>query len=687
VVLDTGMDPPMRNTPQQHIAQSPVPLVAQQQLAEQLVDTAQTERVVVESDSARPVVEEVIVNEDSVGNDAGVVQLEQLETIVTNIEHNTNDNNVEEETGTITEEPGTTDENVRRSARQNKGRTSRYSEYTYLASNKKVRNRWANRRLADAPRRCERIYHISVKEGLKKYKGKALESILKELTQLVEKKVFSGVHWNSLNHRQRRKIIRSSMFLKEKFDANGLFQKLKSRLVALGNEQDKSIYEDISSPTAATQTVFIIAAIAAAESRHAVTLDIGGAYLNADMIEEVLMLISKELADILVKSNPQFKPYQREDGTIIVRLDKALYGCVESGKLWNMKITKQLISMGYKQNAYEECVFNRTENGVQCTIVLFVDDLKITCVDKSMIDNDVKILKECFQEITVHEGDNHSYLGMNFDYSERFRVKVTMKGYIDDMMSQYNVEGYATSPAAETLFQIDEESPALDAEQLAVFHSRVAKVLYLAKRVRIDCLCATIFLATRILNGTQQDWDKLDRLLRYINATREIGMVLEGSNIATIYAYVDASFGVHYDMKSHTGSLISLGKGAIHAKSNKQRLMTKSSTESELVGLSDTLPMVIWVRNFLLEQGYNVNPAIIYQDNMSTIAMAKKGKSTNERTRHINIRYFFVKDKIESEEVTIEYLQTDEMIADLLTKPLQGEKFRRLRNLALNWDM
>mmetsp|Transcript_18891 Transcript_18891/g.27102 ORF Transcript_18891/g.27102 Transcript_18891/m.27102 type:complete len:180 (+) Transcript_18891:74-613(+) len=142
-----------------------------------------------------------------------------------------------------------------------------------------------------------------------------------------------------------------------------------------------------------------------------------------------------------------------------------------------------------------------------------------------------------------------------------------------------------------------------------------------------------------------------------------------------------------YSWRPESGSLISLGKGAIHAKSNKQRLMTKSSTESELVGLSDTLPMVIWVRNFLLEQGYNVNPAIIYQDNMSTIAMAKKGKSTNERTRHINIRYFFVKDKIESEEVTIEYLQTDEMIADLLTKPLQGEKFRRLRNLALNWDM
>ena len=525
-----------------------------------------------------------------------------------------------------------------------------------------------------------------MKEGLRRHKQKARQSIIDELTQLCSKKVFSGVHWKDLTERQRRKIIRSSMFLKEKFDASGLFDKLKSRLVANGNGQDKTIYDDISSPTAMLQTVYLISAIAAAERRHVVTLDIGGAYLNADMIEEVLMWINKEIADILVEIYPSYKQFQREDGTMIVRLNKALYGCVESGKLWNEEITRQLVSMGFRQNPYDECLFNRTsDSGIQCTVVVFVDDLKFTCTDKAVIDEDVEKLRTKYKEITVHEGDVHSYLGMNFDYSVRDQVKITMKGYIDDLINLYDIQGFATSPADDSLFQIDPESPPLGSEQLAEFHSRVAKVLYLAKRVRADCLCATIFLATRIQNATNQDWLKLSRLLRYINATKDIGMILESDNIAQIYAYVDASFAVHSDMKSHTGSLISLGKGAIHAKSNKQRLMTKSSTESELVGLSDTIPVVIWLRNLLLEQGYNVNPAIMYQDNMSTITMAKKGKSTNERTRHINIRYFFAKDKIESGELKIEYLQTEDMIADLLTKPLQGEKFRRLRALALNW--
>ena len=129
-----------------------------------------------------------------------------------------------------------------------------------------------------------------------------------------------------------------------------------------------------------------------------------------------------------------------------------------------------------------------------------------------------------------------------------------------------------------------------------------------------------------------------------------------------------------------------MGKGAVHAKSSKQKLVSKSSTESELVALSDEASQVLWTRNFLLLQGHKMRPAKIYQDNMSTIALADKGRSTSERTRHINVRYFFTKDKVESGELMIEYLPTEEMVADLLTKPLQGELFRRLRSKLLNCD-
>ena len=102
------------------------------------------------------------------------------------------------------------------------------------------------------------------------------------------------------------------------------------------------------------------------------------------------------------------------------------------------------------------------------------------------------------------------------------------------------------------------------------------------------------------------------------------------------------------------------------------------------MALSDEASQVLWTRNFLELQGYKMKPAKIFQDNMSTVALADKGRSTSERTRHINVRYFFTKDKVESGELVIEYLPTEEMIADILTKPLQGAQFRRLRDQLLN---
>jgi hypothetical protein len=205
--------------------------------------------------------------------------------------------------------------------------------------------------------------------------------------------------------------------------------------------------------------------------------------------------------------------------------------------------------------------------------------------------------------------------------------------------------------------------------------------------VRPDILVSTIFLTTRVTNPTEDDWFKLERVLKYLNGTKEIGMILSANDIIQIFAYVDAAFGCHADYKGHTGGFISLGNGLVHVKSSKQKLVTKSSTESELVGLSDYASQVIWTYYFLQSQGYSLeDPAIIYQDNKSAIALINKGRSTSERTRHINIRYFFLKDRIESKEIKIEFLPTECMIADILTKPLQGELFRIQRNKLLNWN-
>ena len=178
---------------------------------------------------------------------------------------------------------------------------------------------------------------------------------------------------------------------------------------------------------------------------------------------------------------------------------------------------------------------------------------------------------------------------------------------------------------------------------------------------------------------------KLRRAIKYLRSTQDKGTILQPDTHLSVLAYVDASYGVHTDYKSHTGTVIGIGKGPVYTKSSSQKLNTKSSAEAELVGLSDSCGQVIWTRTFLLEQGYSVGPATIYQDNTAAIALVKNGQSNSHRTRHIAIRYFFIKDRVDNTEIRVEYMNTHDMLADILTKPLQGELFRRLRDQLLNW--
>ena len=127
-------------------------------------------------------------------------------------------------------------------------------------------------------------------------------------------------------------------------------------------------------------------------------------------------------------------------------------------------------------------------------------------------------------------------------------------------------------------------------------------------------------------------------------------------------------------------------EGPFLAKSTKQRLVTRSSTEAEIVAFSDNCSPVIWSRDFLIAQGYDMPPAKVYQDNMSSMALELRGASKSDKTRHVNIRYFWVKDRIDNNEISVEYKPTDEMIADVLTKPLQGKKFTDLRDKLLNYS-
>ena len=535
-------------------------------------------------------------------------------------------------------------------------------------------------------------FHMSLKKGMTKHGDAALSAIRKELTSIHKTGTLQGVDYSRLSPAIRSKAIRSMLLFKEKYYPNGEFEKLKARVVAGGDQQDRELYStsQTSSPTVATEVLMMVATIAAHEKRHVVTADVTSAFLRGKFDKDatpVIMRLDKELADVLVDIEPSYRKFQRDNGSVYCRLMRPLYGLVEAAKLWHDEITRTLLEEGFTQNPYDQCTYNRMYRGKQHTIVLHVDDMFCTCEDPRANKQIIKALEAKYDKIGVQEGLVHSYLGMTFDFSESGKVKVTQDGYVSELLASEDIRSAVKTPATDALFDIEEVSELLSKSDKEHFHSIVAKLLYLSKRTRPDIMVAVNFLTSRVLVATQQDREKLYRVLKYLYGTQKWGIVLESDdNLLLLRVFIDASYGVHSDGKSHTGLVLMMGKGVIICKSVKQKINTKSSTEAELVALSDSISMAIWCRNFLEAQGYKMPPASVFQDNQSTIAMVRAGKPTSDRTRHVNIRFFFVADREKSGEIAISYMPTKDMLADVLTKPLQGELFLKLRKELLNWE-
>jgi hypothetical protein len=304
----------------------------------------------------------------------------------------------------------------------------------------------------------------------------------------------------------------------------------------------------------------------------------------------------------------------------------------------------------------------------------------------------------------VNRGRKHKYLGMDLDYSTRGQCKVTMISYVDEILAAWKKadqspddDGFhaiapkcKTKPSAapENLFIVDEDCKKLDSVKAKAFHTIVAKALYVTKRARPDISVAIAFLTTRVRQPNTDDWAKLSHLVKYLFGTRELPLILGADGTGIVKWYVDASFAVHPNMRSHTGGAVTLGRGCPIVTSTKQKLNTRSSTESELVGVDDLMPSILWTRNFLEAQGYKIHENVLYQDNKSSILLEKNGRaSSSKRTRHIAIRYFFVTDRIAKGELSVEWCPTARMIADFMTKPLQGATFRKFRDIIMGSEM
>ena len=186
---------------------------------------------------------------------------------------------------------------------------------------------------------------------------------------------------------------------------------------------------------------------------------------------------------------------------------------------------------------------------------------------------------------------------------------------------------------------------------------------------------------------TTQDWNKLMHLLKYLNSTPNLGLCLQPDKDGKLrlQCYCDASFNVHEGAKSHAGIYITFGGGGVLCKSYKIKIVPKSVAEAELNTLSDATSLLVHDREFAIESQIidGKDEVIIHEDNEAAIHLIRNGRSTSDRTKHIALRHFFVKQFLDDGTFTLVHCPTENMIADILTKPLQGPQFFKLRALIL----
>ena len=507
-----------------------------------------------------------------------------------------------------------------------------------------------------------------------------------EVKQLVDLDIGDAVHEHQLSSEQRSSILRTFMFMKDKFDSNGNFTKYKGRLVADGSVQSRQqlseVYGSISSPIAALTSIMISLGIATSRGMYIETGDVDGAFLRGTLDDDTYIRLPPPMATKWISYRSSDSEFLNPKGELILKLKKSLYGCSQSPLVWHRNVDDYMKSIGFNSLPKDPCIYKKMDGDVLSIVIFYVDDYMIISDKEEIGKKYGDMIEEHYGQVTRKFGCTHDYIGICIERGGDL-TELSMFGYIDKILQALPATKHCSTPAGSNLFEI-KGGPLLTGDKAKVFYSVVYMLLYLAQRCRPDILLPTSFLTTRVTKATQDDFDKLQRVSNYLEPTKRLKMHIKGGETIDLICYVDASHAVHDDFKSHTGSIISINNRCIvNVKSTKQGLSTKSSTESELVAVSDALPQIIYVKEFVQELLGSQVPTTFMQDNTSTISLIKAGRPLSQSTRHINIRFFFVHQYHSDGSIDVVHCKTENMYSDGFTKPLQGVAFTKFKNYVL----
>lgn len=496
----------------------------------------------------------------------------------------------------------------------------------------------ANQMDEDIPQSYE---DIETKEEKQKWM-KAVEEEIKVLTE--------NQTWEIISKPKDAKLLDTKWVFTKKKIGNETIH--KARLVARGFQQQGN-FDDIYSPVLKLQTLRILLSIASHRNYHIHQMDVRGAFLYGRIDEQVYLTPPKGL---------KVKPGK------VLKLTRSLYGLKKSPRYWYEHFNRTIVEYGFKRSENDSCLFIKKD----LYLLVYVDDLLIMGNDLQEIVSVKKFLSERFKMKDMGS-DNILYLGIAINKVGN-KITIDQTEYLEKVLKKFGMaECNSTETPMDANFHYDDNKIDLAYEQNC--RSLIGSLMYATVGSRPD-LAASVYYLSRFQSKPNENlWKSLKRILRYVKGTIHYKLEYDkNEDSIPLVGYADADWARDQSRKSTSGYVFKIYDNTVIWRSTKQASITLSTTEAEFVALSEAAIEACWIRKLLEELEISVKPITIYEDNQSTIKATKN--YDQKRLKHMDIKYNFIKQKVEDKVINIEYINTQKQLADIFTKPLNKTLFK-----------
>ena len=495
------------------------------------------------------------------------------------------------------------------------------------------------------------------------------ESMTEEIDSTTEAKT-----WDLVELPEGRTAIGCKWVQGRKRDAEGKVVRFKSRIVVKGYSQKEGVdYTETFAPVARMSDLRALLAVVAADDLELHQMDVKTAFLNGDLTEEIYM-----------KQPPGFVVPGKE--RLVCRLNKALYGLKQAGRSWYKKMDSTLSKLGFTALPTDNCIYVQRSDADAVFLLLYVDDLLIAC---RLLERVTSIKAKLAGIFSMKDmGEAQFILGLQIVRDRPNRMlSLSQSQYIDTVLRRFNMHQSVPQPTpcdtGMDLRKSTVEATAEEAREMAdkPYSSAVGAIMYAMLGTRPDIAYAVSVLSQFMHAPRLPHWKAVKRLLRYLQFTKDHKLHYGVHTPHHFHGYTDSNWaGDKGDRRSTCGYVFFLHGGAINWRSRKQKSVALSSVEAEYVAACEAGRDAVHWRSFLSDLGSPLlvpGPITIHCDSQGAIALSKNPEH-HDRSKHIDIAYHWIRQQQAEGVIGLEYMNTQLMVADVLTKPLVRDRHAQL---------